>query len=262
MSVEAAAAAAAGGASLAGSILDYQSDKKLSKDLQKQADEKAALIAKYGGRSVDALTPGYQNAQNIRGQVINRNLGLTGETFKPMLDATQAGDYMAQQAIMAGLQGQRNAILGDPIDYSALSPQNVPIDYSALTGLTNPAQIDFVEMQAPQFGDTTNTQAQQSWTSGEAAQYLANYPDLTEWYEANKEQLIKDSGNPIFNSLEGYAKYHWDNFGKAEGRTFAPLDSVSETVSVTETTGGTKQPATFTSEQVKAAISNDFSGGM
>ena len=256
------AAAAAGGASLAGSILDYQSDKKLSKDLQKQADEKAALIAKYGGRSVDALTPGYQNAQNIRGQVINRNLGLTGETFKPMLDATQAGDYMAQQAIMAGLQGQRNAILGDPIDYSALSPQNVPIDYSALTGLTNPAQIDFVQMQAPQFGDTTNTQAQQSWTSGEAAQYLANYPDLTQWYEANKEQLIRDSGNPIFNSLEGYAKYHWDNFGKAEGRTFAPLDSVSETVSVTETTGGTKQPATFTSEQVKAAISNDFSGGM
>lgn len=256
------AAAAAGGASLAGSILDYQSDKKLSKDLQKQADEKAALIAKYGGRSVDALTPGYQNAQNIRGQVINRNLGLTGETFKPMLDATQAGDYMAQQAIMAGLQGQRNAILGDPIDYSALSPQNVPIDYSALTGLTNPAQIDFVEMQAPQFGDTTNTQAQQSWTSGEAAQYLANYPDLTEWYEANKEQLIKDSGNPIFNSLEGYAKYHWDNFGKAEGRTFAPLDSVSETVSVTETTGDTKQPSTFTSEQVRSAISNNFFGGM
>ena len=256
------AAAAAGGASLAGSILDYQSDKKLSKDLQKQADEKAALIAKYGGRSVDALTPGYQNAQNIRGQVINRNLGLTGETFKPMLDATQAGDYMAQQAIMAGLQGQRNAILGDPIDYSALSPQNVPIDYSALTGLTNPAQIDFVEMQAPQFGDTTNTQAQQSWTSGEAAQYLANYPDLTQWYEANKEQLIKDSGNPIFNSLEGYAKYHWDNFGKAEGRTFAPLDSVSETVSVTETTGDTKQPATFTSEQVRSAISNNFFGGM
>ena len=256
------AAAAAGGASLAGSILDYQSNKKLSKDLQEQADEKAALIAKYGGRSVDALTPGYQNAQNIRGQVINRNLGLTGETFKPMLDATQAGDYMAQQAIMAGLQGQRNAILGDPIDYSALSPQNVPIDYSALTGLTNPAQIDFVEMQAPQFGDTTNTQAQQNWTSGDVAQYLANYPDVTEWYEANKEELIKDSGNPIFNSLEGYAKYHWDNFGKAEGRTFAPLDSVSETVSVTETTGDTKQPATFTSEQVRSAISNNFFGGM
>jgi len=163
---------------------------------------------------------------------------------------------------MAGLQGQRNAVLGDAIDYSALSPQNVPIDYSALTGLTNPAQIDFVEMQAPQFGDTTNTQAQQSWTSGEAAQYLANYPDLTEWYEANKEQLIRDSGNPIFNSLEGYAKYHWDNFGKAEGRTFAPLDSVSETVSVTETTGDTKQPATFTSEQVRSAISNNFFGGM
>ena len=39
MSVEAAAAAAAGGASLAGSILDYKSNKKLSKDLQEQADE-------------------------------------------------------------------------------------------------------------------------------------------------------------------------------------------------------------------------------
>jgi len=80
----AAAAAAATAASLAGSVLDYQSNKKLSKDLQEQADEKAALIARYGGRGVDALTPGYQNAQNIRGQVINRNLGLTGETFKPM----------------------------------------------------------------------------------------------------------------------------------------------------------------------------------
>jgi len=244
----AAAAAAAGGASLIGSALDYKQNKKNQKLSEKQRKENMALIEKYGSRVDETLISGYQNAQDLRQQALNQNLGLAGQTFRPANDVMQSGEYMAQQAIMAGLQGQRNATLGDPIDYSALSPQNVPMDYSALTGLTNPQGLDFTEFQIPEYGSSTNSQAQESWTSGSASQYLKNYPELRADYEKNKRQLIKDSGNDIFNSAEGYAKWHWDNYGKDENRTFLPITTDSTTNSTA------KQPAKFTSEQVRVAL--------
>ena len=78
---------------------------------------------------------------------------------------------------------------------------------------------------------------------------MKNYPDLSAYYEKNKRELIKDSGNDIFNSLEGYAKWHWDNYGKAGGRTFQPLATTDSTTNSTA-----KEPAKFTSEQVRAAL--------
>ena len=248
-SAEAIAAGGSAAASVVGSVLDYKQNKKNQKLSEKQRKENMALIEKYGGRVGETLTPGYQNAQDVRQQAMNQNMALAGQTFRPANDVMQSGDYMAQQAIMAGLQGQRNATLGDPIDYSALSPQNVPMDYSALTGLTNPQGLDFKAFETPEYGSSTNTQAQENWSSGDAAQYLKNYPDLSAYYEKNKRELIKDSGNDIFNSLEGYAKWHWDNYGKAGGRTFQPLATADSTTNSTA-----KEPAKFTSEQVRAAL--------
>jgi hypothetical protein len=249
MSEEAVIAAGSAAASVAGSVLDYKQNKKNQKLAEKQRKENMALIEKYGSRVGETLTPGYQNAQDARQQAMNQNMENSGLTFKQSNDVMQSGDYMKQQAIMAGLMGQRNATLGDPIDYSALSPQNVPMDYSALTGLTNPQGLDFKAFQTPEYGSSTNTQAQENWSSGDAAQYLKNYPDLSAYYEKNKRELIKDSGNDTFNSLEGYAKWHWDNYGKAGGRTFQPLATADSTTNSTA-----KEPAKFTSEQVRAAL--------
>ena len=71
-------------------------------------------------------------------------------------------------------------------------------------------------MTTPDYGDT----AQETFTAGDVSQYLANYPDIAQEYNATKDKLIEDSGNDIFNSLEGYAKWHYDNYGKDEGRIF------------------------------------------
>ena len=157
---------------------------------------------------------------------------------------------MAQQAILAGLMGQRAATLGDPINYGALQPQSVPVDMSALTGITNPTGINFTPMATPDYGDT----AQETFTAGDVSQYLANYPDIAQEYNATKDKLIKDSGNDIFNSLEGYAKWHYDNYGKDEGRIFdRPLPNMVAAQGALTTNIDTSMDG-FTGDQVRGAM--------
>ena len=157
-----------------------------------------------------------------------------------MMQSIQTGDYMAQQALLAGLMGQRNAILGDPINYGALQAQSVPVDYSALTGLTNPQGLDFTQLETPEFSKG----GQMDWSAFDAQNYLTANPDIKADYEANKAALLA-GGDPQFRTAEGYAKWHYDNYGKAEGR---PTNGqAAQTAQAPQ--------AVFTSEQVRNAIS-------
>ena len=229
-----------GGASLGGSLLGNKAQEKAAEEAAAQRQATMGLIQDYGRRAIQSLTPGYQAAQGIRQQALNQNLGLAGSTFRPMIEQVQAGDFMNQQALLAGLMGQRNAILGDPINYGNLSAQNVPVNYGALSGLTSPQSLEFQPIEAPDFGD----QAQTDWSAFNAQQYMAANPDIKADYEANKAALI-EGGDPQFRTAEGYAKWHYDNYGKQEGRPVS--------------TTGQEQPAApqavFTSDQVRKAIS-------
>ena len=229
-----------GGASLGGSLLGNKAQEKAAEEAAAQRQATMGLIQDYGRRAIQSLTPGYQAAQGIRQQALNQNLGLAGSTFRPMIEQVQAGDFMNQQALLAGLMGQRNAILGDPINYGNLSVQNVPVNYGALSGLTSPQSLEFQPIEAPDFGD----QAQTDWSAFNAQQYMAANPDIKADYEANKAALI-EGGDPQFRTAEGYAKWHYDNYGKQEGRPVS--------------TTGQEQPAApqavFTSDQVRKAIS-------
>jgi hypothetical protein len=224
-------------ASLGGSILGNKAQKDAAKEAEAQRQANMGLIQDYGQRAVQALTPGYQAAQDIRQQALNQNLGLTGSTFRPMIEQVQRGDFMGQQALLAGLMGQRNAIMGDPINYGALSAQNVPVSYGALSGLTSPQGLDFQPIQAPDFGDT----AQTTFTAFDTQDYLAKRPDVAQDYARMKDQLIA-GGDPQFRTLEGYAKWHYDNFGKQEAQAAQAAQAEAP-------------PAVFTSEQVRKAIS-------
>jgi hypothetical protein len=226
-------------ASLGGSILGNKAQEKAADQAEAQRQANMGLIQDYGQRAIQSLTPGYQNAQAIRQQALNQNLGLTGSTFRPMIESVQAGDFMGQQALLAGLMGQRNAILGDPINYGNLQAQNVPVNYGALSGLTSPQGLEFTPMEAPDLGD----QAQTSWNAFNSQQYMAANPDIAADYAANKSALLA-GGDPQFRTEEGYAKWHYDNYGKAEGRPTAPA-----------TQGAATDGAVFTSEQVNRAIS-------
>ena len=243
MSAQAAAAAASAAASLAGSVLDYKQQKKAIKQAEEDRAANIGLIQQYGGNAIESLTPAYQNAQNIQQQATNQNLQRTGDIFRPMVSTIQDGDYMAQQAALAGLMGQRNAILGDSINYGALQPQNVPVNFNALTGITNPQTLDYANFQVPEYGSSSNTQAQSNWTDGSARSYLDANPDIEINYNQLKPQLLA-GGDPQFVTVEGYATWHYDNYGKQEGRPLKPTNT------------DTKQGATFSTEQVKQALNS------
>jgi len=238
----AAAAAASGAASLAGSALDYKAQKKALKQAEEDRARTIGFIEQAGSRGIESLTPAYQNAQNIQTQAANQGVNLTGSITRPMIDTMQDADYMSQQAIIDGVFGQRSAILGDPINYGALQAQKVPVNYSALTGITSPATLDYANFEVPNYGASSNTQAQENWTDGSARSYLDANPDIEINYINLKPQLLA-GGDPQFTTVEGYATWHYDNYGKQEGR---PLKSAT----------GTKQGASFSTEQVRDALNS------
>ena len=226
--------------SLGGSLLQNKAQEKATAAAEKQRAADIQNIKAYGERATESLLPAYQAAQNVRQQSLGQNLALTGQTFKPMVDLTQTGDYMAQQALLAGLMGQRNAILGDSINYGALQAQSVPMDYSALGGLINPESINFQP-----FGETTySNQGVMDWGGSEASNYLKANPDVLADYNANKSALLA-GGDPQFRTAEGYAKWHYDNFGQSEGRPLTPA-----------TQGAATEGPVFSMEQVRNALSN------
>jgi hypothetical protein len=141
------------------------------------------------------------------------------------------------------MMGQRNAILGDSINYGALQAQKVPVNFSALTGLTSPATLDYANFEVPNYGASSNTQAQKNWTDGSARSYLNANPDIEIEYNKMRPQLLA-GGDPQFTTVEGYATWHYDNYGKQEGRLLTPANS------------GTKQGATFSTEQVRDALNS------
>ena len=224
-----------GVASLAGSYMQNKANQKLADQSAANRAKEISMIKDYGQRATESLLPAYQAAQDIRQQGMNQNLALAGQTFRPMIDATQTGDYMAQQALLAGLMGQRSAILGDPINYGNLQAQSVPMDYSQLGGLTNPQSLDFKPFEQIEYSNS----GVMDWDAFKAQSYLEANPDVAADYEALKGQLLA-GGDPQFRTAEGYAKWHYDNYGKQEGRPTEPQAA--------------GQQNAFSSEQVARAI--------
>ena len=62
--------------------------------------------------------------------------------------------------------------------------------------------------------------------------YLAANPDVIAEYETNKEELI-EGGDERFETVEGFGKYHYDTFGKYEGRPLS-LDPTGDPVAIAQ----------------------------
>ena len=234
-------AAIGGAASLAGSYMQNKANEKMAEQSAKNRTQEIGMIKDYGQRATESMLPAYQAAQDIRQQGMNQNLSLAGQTFRPMIDATQTGDYMAQQALLAGLMGQRSAILGDNINYGNLQAQSVPMDYSQLGGLTNPQPLDFKGFEQIEYSNA----GVMDWDANTAQGYLSANPDILADYNS-KKALLLEGGDPQFNTAEGYAKWHYDNYGKAEGRPLKPAAAGAAT------SGGAGE--SITSEQVAKAL--------
>jgi len=205
------AAILGGGASLIGSGLDYKARKDQAKMQEENRQDTLGVLNSSYDRGIEALTPGYNNAQGARQEGMNRNLLLAGQTFLPGMETMREGSYMARQALLAGRENSRNAILGKDVNFDALQNQQLTDRFSGLTGLTNPEPVSFSPMAEPTYADSGVSE----WTSFDAQSYLAQNPDIAQDYEMNKQALI-EGGDPQFNTMEGFAKSHYDNFGRQE----------------------------------------------
>ena len=237
-------------ASLGGSILGNKAQKDAVKQAEAQRQANMGLIRQYGQRASEALLPGYQAGQDVRQQGLNRNLALAGSTFRPMIETMQSGDMMAQQALIDSVERMRNArMTGEP--GAPMQAQNVPIDYSALTGLMSPEPMQFQPIQTPEFSDTGVT----DWSPADTNKYLEANQDVRDDYMANRQALLA-GGDPQYATLEGYARWHYDNKGRDE--IAKGLRAPVEGVTVAGPTSGTQaQPqAAFTSQQVANIFAN------
>ena len=235
---------AMGAASIGSSIMGNNAQKDAIAQAEAQRQANMGLIQQYGNRASEALLPGYQAGQNIRQEGMNRNMALAGSTFRPMIETMQSGDMMAQQALIDSIGRMRNARLGDPVG-APIQAQNVPMDYSALSGLINPQPLQFQPIQETQFSDTGMT----DWSSADVNKYLEAQKDVKDDYMANRDELIA-GGDPQFATLEGYARWHYDNKGRDE--IAKGLRSAVEGVTVPGPTSGMQGPSqgAFTSQQV------------
>ncbi len=231
------------GAQIGSDLYGIKSQKKMTAQQEKQRKVTENLIRDFGLAGIEAITPSYQQAQDIRQQALDQTLGLQGETFAPQMEAMRRGDYMAQQAALAGLMGQRNALLGDPINYGALQPQSVPVNYSELSGLTDPQSLQFQQMQVPQY----TKGAELGLTPINPDAYLAANPDVLADYEANKDTLAI-GGDPTLATKQGFALRHFDQYGRAENR---PMNIQQAAARQTTTTGQATAAAGFSPAQVQ-----------
>jgi hypothetical protein len=141
MGIESAAlsAGASAGASLVGGALDRR-------EARRTTSKANQLETQRINQAMGMLAPGYQNAQNVRDQAMQRGmqmrqqgmqqgLDLVGRLYSPVAGMTQQGYMDAQRALLAGLPLQRAAIMGTPIDYSRLQPSRTQYDPQLLAGL-------------------------------------------------------------------------------------------------------------------------------
>ena len=198
-----------GAANLIGSAMTNRAQRKATEEAQAMNQADKAMAQQYAQAAMQQLPVGYQNAQAVRQQGLNQALGLAGQTFQPTAEMINQGGMMNQNALLAGLQLQRNAILGKDMDYSTLQAMSPQMDYGSLQGLTQPQGLNFQPIEPMKNTFTT--------TQNEIQTYLDENPDIAADYQRLLPQLREgDPNNPNYRDVQSYAKWHYDNIGKYE----------------------------------------------
>ena len=78
------------------------------------------------------MLPRFDEAMDIRRQGAQQALNMFNQGFAPSIDVFQQGSNLGQQTLQTGAQQAGAAILGGPIDYSALAPRSVSINPSSI----------------------------------------------------------------------------------------------------------------------------------
>lgn len=126
-----------------------------------QAQEITNQFAEQARGDVMSLFPQAQQT-NLAGY--QGALDVFNQSAPQQMQMAQQGNQNAQAALLAGLPQMNNAILGAPIDYSALQPQSVSYDQS-LFNQQLPAQLQSILTPPQQEGQqvTTNVAGNQDY---------------------------------------------------------------------------------------------------
>lgn len=125
---------------------DRKSQKKSLELAQRQREQSLKFIQDQMAQSRGDLFSLFPQAQQSRNAGMLAGLNLYGQAFPEQVNTFQTGNYMGQQALLAGLPQMNNAILGNNVDLSGLQAQRVPINAQALAGLYNPQPLNIPQM--------------------------------------------------------------------------------------------------------------------
>ena len=125
---------------------DRNSQKKALELAQRQREQSLKFIQDQMAQSRSDLFSLFPQAQQSRNAGMLAGLNLYGQAFPEQVNTFQTGNYMGQQALLAGLPQMNNAILGNRMDLSGLQAQRVPVNQQALAGLYNPQPLNLPTM--------------------------------------------------------------------------------------------------------------------
>ncbi|PHS61788.1 MAG: hypothetical protein COB09_17120 [Thalassobium sp.] len=117
-------------------------------NVQNQQAQNAQLrqfIEQQTGQARQDVLGVFPQADFARNAGIQGALDVVGQGVPVELAALQQGNVGAQGVLGTGLEQFQNAILGDPLDFSGFSPQQIGVDTSFLQGVQLP---DFVPQPA------------------------------------------------------------------------------------------------------------------
>ena len=177
-------------ATLATSVWSDKKNREATKETNAaelaQREQTRQDIIKYGDRAIDAIGPAYDIARNILREQQKTIPSYLQQASLPQFELIDKSSLAGQQVALGGLMAQNQAILGAPIDYSALQPRSLDFDYrgavaeSALTPIDLSAIENAMALQGEKVpvNDwsilTENLQPGQSWSRNLTPEQLAS----------------------------------------------------------------------------------------
>jgi len=177
-------------ATLATSVLGDKKNREATKETNAaelaQREQTRQDIIRYGDRAIEAIGPAYDIARNILREQQKTIPSYLQQASLPQFELIDKSSLAGQQVALGGLMAQNQAILGRPIDYSALQPRSLDFDYRGAIAESAPTPIDLsaIENGMALQGEkvpvndwsilTENLQPDQSWSRNLTPEQLAS----------------------------------------------------------------------------------------
>lgn len=146
--------AAVAGTAIVGGIVNDRASRRAADTAQNTSDAQLAYMRQAENRARQDINSLFPHATEARNQGFQQSMDLLGSALPVTIDALQQGSMGAQNVVAGSMPQMQNAILGGPIDYSFMQPQQVNVDIAGLLGglpqlYSPPSQSDYTSPATP-----------------------------------------------------------------------------------------------------------------